>query len=161
MGDVAGDGTASQTENTILNQILQSLKAEVSALREAHDEDRREIEALKAKLEALESQQLQDTDRICLDVAMDRQRISALEHKGRPQPMQRDRSKILRALLAANGGKMLMREARKTMRISKPRKVPGSAEPSRPERSLGRCWLSVALAMPSIWWLCVYCSEVE
>jgi hypothetical protein len=34
--------------------------------------------------------------------------------------LQRDRSEILRALLAANGGKMLAKDARKKMHLSKP-----------------------------------------
>ncbi len=51
------------------------------------------------------------------------QLISQLRESTRkePQPMQRDRSEILRALLAANGGKMLAKDARKKMRISKSR----------------------------------------
>ena len=38
-----------------------------------------------------------------------------------PQPMQKDRADILRALLAANGGKMLAKDARKKMHLSKNR----------------------------------------
>lgn len=38
-----------------------------------------------------------------------------------PQPMQMDRSEILRALLAANGGKMLAKDARKRMHLYKDR----------------------------------------
>ena len=45
-------------------------------------------------------------------------RIAKLEHK-EPQPLQKDRAEILRALLAANGGKMLAKEARQKMRLSK------------------------------------------
>jgi len=50
--------------------------------------------------------------------AIYRQRIAALVRK-EPQPMQKDRGAILHALLAANGGKMLAKEARKRMRMSK------------------------------------------
>lgn len=35
-----------------------------------------------------------------------------------PQPLQKDRGEILRALLAANNGKMLAKEARRKMRLS-------------------------------------------
>jgi hypothetical protein len=35
-----------------------------------------------------------------------------------PQPLQKDRGEILRALLAANSGKMLAKEARQKMRLS-------------------------------------------
>jgi hypothetical protein len=39
--------------------------------------------------------------------------------KREPQPMQKDRAEILRALLAANGGKMLAKDARQKMHLSK------------------------------------------
>jgi hypothetical protein len=38
-----------------------------------------------------------------------------------PQPLQMDRGEILRALLAANDGKMLLKEARQKMHLNKPR----------------------------------------
>ncbi len=38
-----------------------------------------------------------------------------------PQPFHKDRAEILRALQAANGGKMLAKEARKRMHLSKAR----------------------------------------
>ena len=50
--------------------------------------------------------------------AYDRQRIAKLERVD-PQPLQKDRGEILRALLAANGGKMLAKDARQKMRLSK------------------------------------------
>lgn len=43
--------------------------------------------------------------------------VRELEGLKEPQPAQRDRGEILRALLAANGGKMLAKDARKTMRL--------------------------------------------
>ena len=49
-----------------------------------------------------------------------RRRIAALERE-EPQPMQKDRGEILRALLAANGGKMLAKDARKRMHLSESR----------------------------------------
>jgi len=39
--------------------------------------------------------------------------------RGYAQPLQRDRGEILRALLAANGGKMLAKDARQKMRMDK------------------------------------------
>jgi uncharacterized membrane protein len=39
--------------------------------------------------------------------------------KKEPQPLQKDRGEILRALIAANGGKMLAKDARQKMRMSK------------------------------------------
>ncbi|OPX76773.1 MAG: hypothetical protein A4E44_00411 [Methanosaeta sp. PtaB.Bin018] len=41
--------------------------------------------------------------------------------KKKPQPAQKDRADVLRALLAANGGKMLAKDARKMMHLSKER----------------------------------------
>ena len=41
--------------------------------------------------------------------------------KNDPQPTQRDRAEILRALLAINGGKMLAKDARKIMHLSESR----------------------------------------
>ena len=70
------------------------------------------------QIAALTSTQEQDVNRICLDIAYDRQRLARLE-RIEPQPMQRDRGEILRALLAANGGKMLAKEARQKMRLDK------------------------------------------
>jgi len=45
--------------------------------------------------------------------------IKQLQTKREPQPMQKDRGEILRALLVANGGKMLAKDARKKMHLSK------------------------------------------
>jgi len=52
--------------------------------------------------------------------AFDRQRIAKLERVD-PQPLQKDRGEILRALIAANGGKMLATDARKKMHLSRSR----------------------------------------
>jgi hypothetical protein len=61
-----------------------------------------------ARLEAAHEKEL---ERLSLEIAYDRQRIAKLEHK-EPQPLQKDRGKILRALIAANGGKILAKQAR-------------------------------------------------
>ena len=45
--------------------------------------------------------------------------INDLRKDREPQPLQKDRSEILRALLAANGGKMLATDARKKMHLSR------------------------------------------
>ena len=66
---------------------------------------------LKASLESLE-------DMTARERAYDRQRLARLERVD-PQPLQKDRGEILRALIAANGGKMLAKEARRKMRLSK------------------------------------------
>ena len=47
--------------------------------------------------------------------------INDLRKDREPQPLQMDRGEILRALLATNGGKMLLKEARQKMHLNKPR----------------------------------------
>jgi uncharacterized membrane protein len=61
---------------------------------------------------------LEATEPLYREIAYDRQRIAKLEQK-EPQPLQRDRGEILRALLAANDGKMLAKDARQKMRLDK------------------------------------------
>jgi uncharacterized membrane protein len=73
---------------------------------------------LLLELQALRASQEVDIERLALDIALDRQRLARLE-KVEPQPLQRDRGDILRALLAANGGKMLAKDARQKMRMDK------------------------------------------
>jgi hypothetical protein len=58
------------------------------------------------------------TEPLYREIAYDRQRIAKLEQR-EPQPMQKDRGEILRVLLVANGGKMLAKEARQKMHLSK------------------------------------------
>ena len=77
-----------------------------------------EVHSLRDQIAALEAHQLDDTARLARDIALDRQRITKLE-KVEPQPLQKDRAEILRALIAANGGKMLAKDARKKMHLSK------------------------------------------
>jgi uncharacterized membrane protein len=72
-----------------------------------------ENRGLKRELEALQESTARER-------AFDRQRIARLEHK-EPQPLQKDRGEILRALIAAHGGKMLARDARRKMHLSKSR----------------------------------------
>jgi hypothetical protein len=67
------------------------------------NQDRQEIAALRSKLASLESLQESEISRVCVDIAQDRRRLSALE-KVEPQQLQNDRGEVLRALIAANGG---------------------------------------------------------
>ncbi|HOV83137.1 MAG TPA: hypothetical protein PLQ01_10755 [Methanothrix sp.] len=104
---------------------IQELKDEVAALREERAQDHQEMATLTARMDtltarvsSLESMEEQDISRVCLDIAQDRQRITKLEKPPEPQPTQKDRAEILRALLAANNGKMLAKDARKKMRLS-------------------------------------------
>lgn len=73
---------------------------------------------LLQELQALRACQEADIERLALDIALDRQRLAKLE-KIEPQPLQRDRGEVLRALIAANGGKMLAKDARQKMHLTK------------------------------------------
>jgi len=97
---------------------LQDLKEEVSQLQAERDQDRQELAVLCARIAAVESLEEQDVTRLACDIAQDRRRLSALE-KVEPQPLQKDRGDILRALISANGGKMLAKDARQKMRMDK------------------------------------------
>jgi uncharacterized membrane protein len=73
---------------------------------------------LQEDLTVLETSEEQDISRLAVDIAYDRQRLAKLE-RIEPQPLQKDRGEILRALIVANGGKMLATEARKKMHLSR------------------------------------------
>ena len=73
--------------------------------------------ALESKISTLQTELVVLREEVALERAKDRQRISELE-RGRIQPMQQDRAEILRALLAANGDKMLAKDARHKMHMS-------------------------------------------
>ena len=85
-----------------------------------------ELERLKVQVESqdrriteIAAQQDEDYERLARDIAYDRQRLARLEASSDPTPSQKDRGEILRALLAANGGKMPEKEARQKMHLSK------------------------------------------
>ena len=101
-----------------LKEEVASLREEIAVLQDERAQGREEITSLKARITVVEAVEEQDVDRIYCDIAQDRQRIARLEKPPEPQPTQKDRAEILRALLAANNGKMLASEARKKMRLS-------------------------------------------
>jgi hypothetical protein len=103
-----------------IGQLQDLIKEAIQPLQDEVESFRATVTRQDEKIAALESTQEQDVDRICLDVAYDRQRLARLE-RVEPQPMQKDRGDILRALLAANGGKMLAKDARNKMHLSKNR----------------------------------------
>ena len=85
-----------------------------------------ELERLKVQIASQDRRitevavrQDEDCDRLARDIAYDRQRLAKLETLPDPTPSQKDRGEILRALLAANGGKMSEKEARQKMSLSK------------------------------------------
>lgn len=84
---------------------LERLKVQIAS------QDRRIVE--------IAARQDEDCDRLARDIAYDRQRLAKLETPADPTHSQKDRGEILRALLAANGGKMPEKDARQKMRLSK------------------------------------------
>lgn len=85
-----------------------------------------ELERLKVqtasqdrRIVELGARQDEDCERFARDIAYDRQRLAKLETPPDLMPSQKDRAEILRALLAANSGKMFEKEARQKMRLSK------------------------------------------
>ena len=74
--------------------------------------------ALNAKLEALQ-EIMPWVEALSKKIARLQAQVEAQEKK--PQPLQKDRGEILRALIAANGGKMLAKEARQKMHLSESR----------------------------------------
>jgi hypothetical protein len=74
-----------------------------------------------SQLQEIISRAIQEaTEPLYQEIAYDRQRIARLEQR-ESQPLQRDRGEILRALIVANGGKMLATDARKKMHLSRNR----------------------------------------
>jgi HPt (histidine-containing phosphotransfer) domain-containing protein len=107
----------SPTDNPILSRLLvelQSLRSEVQELREDNQDLIKkaiqplqdEILDLKAmidrqdeKIGAMEAIELQDINRVCVDIAQDRQRISKLEHS--PGETDEGRAEKLKGYLTA------------------------------------------------------------
>ena len=79
-----------------------------------------EVQGMREQINALETRQDEDIERLGREIAYDRQRLTRLE-KVKPQPLQKDRAEILRALIAANGGRMLAKDARQKMHLSRSR----------------------------------------
>ena len=81
-------------------------------------------EPLKAEIQELrEKQWLQDIRTLHHDIQDAFEAIDEIDQRQqiRPQPLQKDRGEILRALIVANGGKMLATDARKKMHLSRSR----------------------------------------
>lgn len=113
-------GQLSELVTQAVKKAIQPLQDRISSLEDRVACFEKENATLSIKLASLENMEEQDVTRICLDIAQDRQRISKLE-RVEPQPMQKDRGEILIALLAANGGKMLAKDARQKMHLSRSR----------------------------------------
>ena len=63
-----------------IEQAIQPLQDEIAQLREEIDQDHQDIAALRLKMASLKTLQEQDTNRICMDIAYDRQRLAKLEN---------------------------------------------------------------------------------
>ena len=101
--------TGSQLQE-IISRAIQPLQDRVDTLEDTITHQEEKIVALEA------TQDLQAENSF-----IQLQLINNLRKGSEPQPLQKDRGEILRALLAANGGKMLAKEARQKMHLIKPR----------------------------------------
>jgi hypothetical protein len=86
------------------------LKAELTALR-------LDVRDLSTRVKALERENATLSENQFIQLRL----IKDLRGAARMLPMQKDRADILRALLVANGGKMLAKEARQKMHLSESR----------------------------------------
>jgi len=103
--------TASQLQD-IITRAIQPLQDEVETLKAT-------VTRQDEKITALESTQETQADNQLIQLRLIHELREAI--KKEPQPIQKDRGDILRALLAANGGKMLLKDARQKMHLIKPR----------------------------------------
>lgn len=101
--------TASQLQE-IITRALQPLQDEIETLKAT-------VTRQDEKIAALESTQETQADNQLIQLRLIHDLREATKKEA--QPLQKDRGEILRALLAANGGKMLAKDARQKMRMDK------------------------------------------
>jgi hypothetical protein len=99
--------TASGLADT-LTRALQPLQDEISQLKGI-------VANLEAKVSATERTQDTQAENQLIQLRL----INDLRKDREPRPLQRDRGEILRALIVANNGKMLAKEARQKMHLSR------------------------------------------
>lgn len=110
-----------QKDNFVLPQEQQLITLSISDYRNIFIQIEKlndRIAALESHISALDAHQSEDMEHLARSIAEDRQRITKLEEPT-IQPLQKDRSEILRALIAANGGKMLAKDARAKLKMDK------------------------------------------
>ena len=78
-----------------------------------------ELAALRAEVATLQKENITLSENQVIQLRLIKQLQEAARRQ--PQPLQRDRADVLRALLAANGGKMLAKDARLKMHLSRSR----------------------------------------
>jgi hypothetical protein len=91
----------------LIKEAIQPLQDEISDLKAT-------VARQDEKIAALESTQAHMEENQLIQLRL----IADLRKGQEPQPMQKDRGEILRALIAANGGKMLAKDARQKMHIA-------------------------------------------
>jgi uncharacterized coiled-coil protein SlyX len=69
-----------------IEQAIQPLQERLAALESTVDSQEKELAAMGLKMVSLENLQEQDTTRICLDIAYDRQRLAKLENSPIKEP---------------------------------------------------------------------------
>jgi uncharacterized membrane protein len=94
----------------LIKEAIQPLQDEVSQLRATVERQDEKIASLEARIG------LQEDNGLIQLRLIGQLREAA---KKEVQPMQKDRGEILRALLAAHGGKMLAKDARQKLRMDK------------------------------------------
>ncbi len=101
-----------------------NLSAEAISLSESHETILLPVPALKMLLEEM-GRQRAEIELLKKDLKLDRADIrdlyEAIDHieQIKIQPKQKNRGEILRALIVANGGKMLAKDARRKMGLGK------------------------------------------
>lgn len=93
-----------------VREASQPLQDEIEELRSDREKDRAEFERFKATHRTFAVQTTKDIEALF---------EATIEATAKPQPLQKDRGEILRALIAANGGKMLAKDARQKMHLGK------------------------------------------
>ena len=106
------------TANHIQDIITQAVQKTVQLLQDEVSQLSATVACQDEKIAVLEATSTLQEENQLIQLRL----ISQLREatKKEPQPMQRDRGEILRALLAANSGKMLAKDARQKMHLSKP-----------------------------------------
>ncbi len=112
------NGGMKPEEKQALIQLLSDIRRENEDLKKQTEKQAMQIETLQDSLLRLIERVNTLQEGLNSDIAMDRRRIKKLEGEEDQQPKQKDRSDMLRLLLASQGGKMLAKDARHKLGIS-------------------------------------------
>ena len=102
-----------------IGQLQDLIKEAIQPLQDEVESFRATVARQDEKIAALESTQETQADNQLIQLRLIHDLREATKKEA--QPLQKDRGDILRALLAANGGKMLAKDARQKMHLSKNR----------------------------------------